>query len=167
MTNEETREILEDLWRYKTSDVFSEEEIREALDLAIEALEQQPSDDCISREAVMKCFKKWQPYMATRLLDYEQELKELPSVPPKAKWIPVSERLPEVNQRVLVTSYGRVCYAMMISADGNSGYPVFRLQDSLNERVVCETTVHSEFTTGRIVAWMPLPEPYKAEGSEE
>lgn len=78
-------------------------------------------------------------------------------------WIPISERLPEVNQRVLVTSYGRVCYAMMTSADGNSGHPIFRLQDSLNERVVCETTVHSEFTTSRIIAWMPLPEPYKAE----
>ena len=79
------------------------------------------------------------------------------------RWIPISKSLPEVNQRVLVTSYGRVCYAMMISADGNSGHPVFKLQDSLNERVVCETTVHNEFTTSRITAWMPLPEPYKAE----
>ena len=80
-----------------------------------------------------------------------------------SRWIPVSEKLPEVNQRVLVTSYGRVCYATMISADGNSGHPVFKLQDSLNEKVVCETTVHNEFTTSRITAWMPLPEPYKAE----
>lgn len=51
---------------------------------------QQPSEDCVSREAVMKCFKKWQPYMATRLWDYEQELKDLPSVTPerpKGKWI--------------------------------------------------------------------------------
>ena len=81
----------------------------------------------------------------------------------QTRWIPVSEKLPEINQRVLVTSYGRVCYAMMTSADGNSGYPVFKLQDSLNEKVVCETTVHSEFTTSRIKAWMPLPQPYKAE----
>jgi hypothetical protein len=94
------------------------------------------------------------------------KIRKMPSVTPNTEWIPVSERLPEVNQRVLVTSYGRVCYAMMISADGNSGYPVFRLQDSLNERVVCETTVHSEFTTSRIVAWMPLPEPYKVESEE-
>lgn len=82
------------------------------------------------------------------------------------RWIPVSEMLPEVNQRVLVTSYGRVCYAMMISADGNSGYPIFRLQDSLNERVICETTVHSEWTTSRITAWMPLPQPYTGESEE-
>lgn len=47
----------------------------------LKALESQPTD-AISREAVMKCFKKWQPYMATRLWDYEQELKELLSVTP-------------------------------------------------------------------------------------
>ena len=38
--------------------------------------------DCISREEVMKCFEKWQPYMATRLWDYEQELRAIPSVTP-------------------------------------------------------------------------------------
>lgn len=85
----------------------------------------------------------------------------------QTRWIPVSEKLPEVNQRVLVTSYGRVCYAMMTSADGNSGYPIFRLQDSLNEKVVCETTVHSKFTTSRITAWMPLPPCYEPQESEE
>ena len=97
---------------------------------------------------------------------YEYFQQAIKALEPESKWIPVSERLPEVNQRVLVTSYGRVCYAMMISADGNSGHPVFKLQDSLNEKVVCETTVHNKFTTSRITAWMPLPEPYKAESEE-
>lgn len=94
-------------------------------------------------------------------------LKALEQEPKTGRWIDVSEKLPEVNQRVLVTSYGRVCYAMMTSVDGNSGYPIFRLQDSLNERVICETTVHSEFTTSRIKAWMSLPEPYKAESEDK
>ena len=84
----------------------------------------------------------------------------------QTRWIPVSERLPKVNQKVLVTSYSRVCYAMMISADGNSGHPVFKLQDSLNERVTYETTVHNKFTTSRITAWMPLPKPYEPQESE-
>ena len=77
------------------------------------------------------------------------------------EWVSINERLPEIGQRVLVTSYGRVCYGVLVSVDGNNGYPIFKLQDSLNERVVCETTVHSKMTTGRIVAWMSLPEPYK------
>ena len=38
------------------------------------------TDDLIRRQAVMYCFKKWQPYMATRLWDFEQELSALPSV---------------------------------------------------------------------------------------
>ena len=38
--------------------------------------EEQEPCDCISRQAVLDCFKKWQPYMATRLLDFEKELSE-------------------------------------------------------------------------------------------
>ena len=52
--------------------------------------EQEPCEDCISRQAVIDCYKKWQPYMATRLFDFEKELSELPSVTPQPKmgrWI--------------------------------------------------------------------------------
>jgi len=45
----------------------------------------QESEDCISRQAVMDCFKKWQPYMATRLWDFEKELSALPPVTPKQR----------------------------------------------------------------------------------
>ena len=123
-------------------------------------------DRLISEQAVIESIEFFQ--MNPQHFDFVNlidDIKDIPSAEPR--WIPVSERLPEVNQRVLVTSYGRVCYAMMTSADGNSGHPVFRLQDSLNERVFCETTVHSEFTTSRIIAWMPLPEPYKTESEGE
>lgn len=61
--------------------------IREWIDILAK---QQTSEDCVSRDAMMKCFKKWQPYMATRILGYEQELSKLPSVTlsrPKGKWI--------------------------------------------------------------------------------
>ena len=83
----------------------------------------------------------------------------------QTRWIPVSERLPEIKQHVLLSCYGRVIYGRMISEDGNSGYPVFEICDSVGEKrpIVLETTVHSEFTTSRIKAWMPLPQPYKAE----
>lgn len=124
-------------------------ELSQAFGVAIEALEQEP---CKEQEIYEKAYKE----------GYDKGWSDGNFIGAN-RWIPISERLPEVNQRVLVTSYGRVCYAMMTSVDGNSGNPVFRLQDSLNERVVCETTVHSEFTTSRIIAWMPLPEPYKTE----
>lgn len=50
----------------------------------------QSSGDAVSRQAVMNCFKKWQPYMATRLHEFEKELFELPSVKsqePTGHWI--------------------------------------------------------------------------------
>lgn len=57
----------------------------EALEMAIQFIEQQPCTDCISRQAAMDCFKKWQPYMSTRLWDFEQELSKLPSVKQESK----------------------------------------------------------------------------------
>lgn len=79
------------------------------------------------------------------------------------QWIPVTERLPEIKQHVLLSCYGRVIYGRMISEDGNSDNPVFEICDSVGEKrpIVLETTAHSEYTTSRIKAWMPLPEPYK------
>ena len=41
------------------------------------------ADALISRQAVMDCFKKWQPYMATRLWDFEQELSALQPINPQ------------------------------------------------------------------------------------
>ena len=41
---------------------------------------EQADGKYISRQAVINCFKKWQPYMATRLHEFEKELSELPSV---------------------------------------------------------------------------------------
>ena len=50
------------------------------LNIDYDALSQEPCDDVVSRQAVMDCFKKWQPYMATRIWSFEQELSNLPSV---------------------------------------------------------------------------------------
>lgn len=45
-------------------------------------------DDLISRQAVIDCYKKWQPYMSTKLLNFEKELYCIPSVQPKTGyWI--------------------------------------------------------------------------------
>lgn len=148
---------------------------RDTLNYCLNKLEQEPCEVCVSRQAVIAGIREYwhdEYYQRVPITEEREDLindviNHLPPVTPKQRWIPVSERLPEVNQKVLVTSYGRTCYAMMISIDGNNGYPVFRLQDSLKERVVCETTEHGEFTKGRIKAWMPLPEPYKEGESEK
>lgn len=81
----------------------------------------------------------------------------------KPKWIPVSEKLPEIGKSVLVISYGRVCFAKLLLAINNGGFPTFVLQDGLNNPPVLETTAHNEFTENRITHWQYLPEPPKEE----
>lgn len=55
MTRKEAIEIMQELWRYKEPDIYTETEIRQALDIAIKALEQEPCEDAISRaEAILK-----------------------------------------------------------------------------------------------------------------
>ena len=85
-------------------------------------------------------------------------------------WIPVSERLPELNRPLLVTTYHRVCYGHLISESGNYGYPVFRIHGlgDKDRNWVQETMSHEPYSLGRIEAWMYLdiPEPYKVEPQE-
>lgn len=59
------------------------------------------------------------------------------------KWIPVSERLPDMGKYVLC------------SVDKNHVY------ESDLEVVITQFRNEGWWTDGRIKAWMPLPEPYK------
>ena len=81
------------------------------------------------------------------------------------EWIDIKEKLPPIKQHVLLSCYGRVIYGRMESEDGNSGYPIFKVCDSVNESkpIFLETSAHNEFTAERISAWMPLPAPYDKE----
>lgn len=73
----------------------------------------------------------------------------LPSViPQEQKWIPVTERLPEEGQFIIVS------------------YP-YDASDCSRKRVMT-AWYHKEygFTCGIADAWMPLPQPYKEESEE-
>ena len=67
------------------------------------------------------------------------------------RWIPVSEKLPEKNVEVLATTeWGAVTISEMYSA---------------NDWFIHEGTTNAD--TDDIVAWMPLPEPYEPQESED
>jgi len=103
-------------------------------------------DDLISRQAVMECFKKWRPYMATRLCEFEKELTAIPSVENKGEWIPVSERLPENNKNVLATD-GLDVFIAWHNPEKEKWYSFDELFDEQYP----------------ILAWQLLPEPWEGE----
>ena len=119
-----------------------------ALDIAIKALSQEPCKDTISREDVIKLVEcsGYDLQFRTDNADMCDDVRKLPPVTPSRQWIPVSERLPEDNQRVIVTTYG-----------------------TYENEVIMSTYLGNNigFTCGLVKAWMPKPEPYKAEMESE
>jgi len=100
----------------------------------------------------------------------DKTLREWIDILAQTQWIPVSERLPELNRPLLVTTYHRVYYGHLISESGNYGYPVFRIHGlgDKDRDWVQETMSHEPYSLGRIDAWMYLdiPEPYKVDPQE-
>ena len=121
--------------------------------------EQEPCEDAISRQAVIDAFHskfadgfdidRW--WNSTSVL---YAINEVPSVnPQKTGWIPVSERLPEDNELVLFsTKTDRVFEGRFFSDNTDRQWYSFRDETFAWNNVV--------------IAWMPLPEPYKAESEE-
>ena len=70
-----------------------------------------------------------------------EALKNIPSAEPERKWIPVSEALPEERKNVLVTT---------IDGDIKVSYR-------------SDVTYWWNIGRGKVIAWMPLPEPWREE----
>lgn len=104
-------------------------------------LEQETCEDCISRQAVMDVLGD----SINDDKDYHRSvvlLNNLPTVTPKEKteWIPVIEMLPEKEGQYLVTV--------------NKGYTRLGLWIGIKD------------DWKNVTAWMPLPEPYELQESE-
>lgn len=69
---------------------------------------------------------------------------------PKTGWIPCSERLPEENGNYLVT----------VEANDGTASIKFQMVDHYGPKWL------HEGKREKVIAWMPLPEPYKAESEE-
>lgn len=72
----------------------------------------------------------------------------------KPKWIPVTERLPEVGKKILVFAYGNDTLTARMKKQTENGHPVFE----------CNGIFLEMAKLGRITHWMPLPQPPESEG---
>jgi len=120
---------------------------------AIKELEQKPCKDCIDREDALMCMTG--EYVADVTCKPEdiiskhiQRLRVLPPVTPQqeARWISCSERLPAENITVIGTNEFDDIYKA-------------ELYDDCGEK---KWYADGDYDVP-IVAWMPLPEPYKEE----
>lgn len=88
----------------------------------------------------------------------KKHLLSLPSVEPKTEWIPVSERLPDAEygegDSVLCCTETGLMYILYWNG-GNWCVPTGEPHIWVNHK----TGWHD-----RVIAWMPMPEPYKGGG---
>ena len=120
-------------------------------DEILKALEQEPCNDCISRQAAI-AVADYADYIGLAIEDVKKVtdeivkgLKVLPPVTPAQKWIPVSERLPKDSADVLATDGQLIFIAWYEDKERTGWYSVDKF--------------YNPYTP--ILAWMPLPEPYK------
>ena len=146
--------VAEDFELVVNGEEFTKEKCKEAVDMAIKALEQQTCEDAVSRAAVLDIFADnadaTRPYSKTW-----EEVKALPSVNPQPKmgWIPVSERLPEDYELVLFsTKTDRVFEGRYFADNTNCQWYAFR-----DETFACNNVVKE---------CMQLPKHYEPQESE-
>ena len=173
MTREEAILCLKGIKNYGRDTFTEQSDWQNSLDIAIKALEQEPCDDAISRQAVfdlMRSLTRWcvrsedGKFNNVGLLydDVMFGIDKLPSVNlQEPKWISVSERLPEDEDYVLV------CYA-----DGSIGTAYYYIDTESYPpefRDCCETGWYNDdedYIYQDVIAWMPLPKPYELQKSE-
>ena len=160
-------------------------EHREFIKLAIKAIEQQPKllqalemekgaynalvkdlqcSDCISRDYIIDKIGDvdgLEEYDNSNLFakHYMNLVKNAPSVQPKTRWIPVSERLPE--------DYGEYICTMSDDNVQECGFVPSYVKELISGWSTCEANGFKKLDYRDIKAWMPLPQPYKAESEEE
>ena len=77
-------------------------------------------------------------------------IRDLPSVEPERKWIPVTERLPEDDTDVLVQFSNNMTVGY---------YKCSRWRIATGADLYCPIEDHEE----KPISWMPLPEPWRGE----
>ena len=120
--------------------------------------------DTISRQAAIDAIDRLdipEDMCVFEILSHiELEIGNLPSAQPEQRWIPCTERLPEKSGRYLVTRGSNVCGSLWDKVDILNYSDLMGLK---KEKIWWSGNVGKiDFEKcDHVIAWMPLPEPYK------
>lgn len=107
--------------------------------------------DCISRADVIKLMQdNWHTHNGDwAMQESMDDIRALPSVTPQEpRWIPVSEKKPDEGYSVLV---------MRITDDN---YKYMRVATYQGDCWMDDTDKFNKPNPHKVIAWMPLPQPY-------
>lgn len=171
MTREEAIQLIDEI-----ASSYYPCDKKDALEMAIKALEQQPCYNpdewcrtCSEYDHEKHCCPRFNRVIRNAV----EEMKQ----PKTGHWIPVSERLPEDIKPVIVTwkntdpkSYyqyivGKHFIGTAHYKNGKWFWYSSVTEDLLAEYGRCDCEEFDEAI--EVIAWMPLPEPYEPQESEE
>ena len=104
--------------------------------------------DLISKQEVINLFKKYQPFLAVRVIEFGDALEQLPAAQPEQKWISCSERMPDNTVPCLVY------YREYDVFDGK-----YRDPDVMILSYIPDAKIWNIKSPVKVSHWMPLPEP--------
>ena len=114
--------------------------------------------DCISRQEALKiCRRYWHPTFNPIM----EEIEKLPSVQPEQRWVPVTERLPENDNEVLITVWDAEDDYVEVYKGFYQGHEWWTQWCH-----GCSKIKDEPCGENIVIAWMPLPVPYKGGDSE-
>jgi len=151
-----TREELDFIGAMNMCDEISNEAYRK---ITIHFEEQEPCEDCVSREAVFDWLCEgceryhWNGdnVCLTKCEDY-RTIAKLPPVQPKQDWIPVTERLPEEGINPITQDYYEYQCTIYLNEVYDLRFLRFGKGHWWNGGWLADDYV---------IAWMERPEPYK------
>ena len=111
--------------------------------------------------------------------DYKEALKMLidkiedaPTIESEPQWIPVSERLPEEHDSIFKRYYGTDKWRnAMFQSSSEKVITTCEFADGTRfteTNMTCDGKWRTDkYPPRTVIAWMPLPEPYREEGGSE
>ena len=124
--------------------------------------------DLISRKGLLLQIEKDSDDSPGWYGDTWQFIKTIKSMPSTDQWIPFSERSPEEHEWIGTKKFGTtISDKVHITFDVNGERFVKTLSLQNGELSNHEKHIMDTFYKGwKMIAWMPLPEPYKEDGEQ-